>query len=433
MAATRAAALLPRPSERVAHFAQDVWSVFSPLAIKTGAVNLGQGFPNFPPPAFIKDAATTAIHTDALNQYAHPKGNLPLRTELARTFSPLFGRDLDVETNMVVTAGANGAIYAALSAYLNDGDECVVLEPFFDIYEPAITMNGGKVVYVPLRLRSGLPESTTTTTGSDWTLDLHELERHLSPRSKVLILNTPHNPTGKVFTRAELLAIGEVARKHNLLVIADEVYERLVYSGAEHVRLATLSDDLWNRTLTVGSVGKTFAVTGWRLGWAIGSEDIVRNVLNAHTRIVFCANGPLQSAAATALTHASESDFYETQTAEYAARRDTLLECFASLGLRATVPDGAYFILVDMSKVEIPDADWAEVCAVPMPSHNRDWRVCYWLTTKVGVAAIPPSSFYSRENAHLAENLARFCFCKTDETLLQAVERLQALRKYIKS
>ncbi|KAI9150967.1 arylformamidase [Blastocladiella emersonii ATCC 22665] len=417
------AARLPRCSDRVAHFVQDVWSVFSPLAIKTGAVNLGQGFPNFPPPAFIKEAAAKAIGPDLNNQYAHPKGQLALRKELATTFSPLFGRALDVEENMVVTAGANEAIYATLAAYLNPGDECIMMEPFFDQYEPNVTLNGGVPVYVPLRQQPG---------SGDWTLDIAELQAKITPRSRVIIVNTPHNPTGKVFTRAELLAIGAVAAEHNLLVIADEVYERLVYAPHAHVRMASLSEDLWNRTVTIGSAGKTFAVTGWRLGWAIGAPDVIRNVLNAHTRIVFCANAPLQLAVADALREARETGFYATQVDEYAARRDVLLAAFNDLGLTATVPHGSYFVVVDTARIAIPDDEWAEVCSVPMPSANRDWRVCFWLTTKIGVAAIPPSSFYSPENAHLAENLARFCFCKTDETLRQAVAALSKLKAYIR-
>ncbi|ORZ32972.1 putative aminotransferase [Catenaria anguillulae PL171] len=426
---------LPRAASRVAHFVQDVWSVFSPLAARTGAVNLGQGFPNFPPPDFVKHAAAASIAPDMNNQYAHPKGAPALRQQLAATFSPLFGRALDVETNMLVTAGANGAIYAALNAYVNEGDEVAILEPFFDIYEPAITLNGGTPVYVPLRLvhDAAAGADKLVDHASDWKLDIGELRSKLTlGKTKVIIINTPQNPTGKVFTRDELHEIGKVAKEFNLLVIADEVYERLVYDGKQHVRIATLSEDLWHRTITVGSAGKTFAVTGWRLGWAIGAPEIVKNVLNAHTRIVFCANAPLQLAIASSLSQAADRDYYATQTGEYAARRDKLLACFRSLGLRATIPEGSYFILVDTSRIAIPDDEWAEVSAVDMPSTNRDWRVCYWLTTKIGVAAIPPSSFYSRENAHLAENLARFCFCKTDETLDEAVAKLEALRAYIR-
>ncbi|KNE57821.1 hypothetical protein AMAG_04668 [Allomyces macrogynus ATCC 38327] len=425
--------ILPQCADRVSHFVQDVWSVFSPLAVKTGAVNLGQGFPNFPPPQFIKDAAAKSIGPDLNNQYAHPKGHLPLRKEIAATFSPLYGRKLDVEKNILVTAGANEAIFATLSAYLNPGDECIMMEPFFDQYEPNITLNGGKPVYVPLRLhhKKGAKVSDNDS-AADWTLDIDELKAHITDRSKVIIINTPHNPIGKVFSAEELRAIGQVAIDHNLLIIADEVYERLVYGDKEHVRIATLSQELWERTVTIGSAGKTFAVTGWRLGWALGPESIIQNILNAHTRIVFCANAPLQFAVADALHEANKRNYYATQVSEYAARREKLLACFKDLGLRVTVPDGSYFILVDTSRIAIPADEWKEICAVPMPSTNRDWRVCYWLTTKIGVAAIPPSSFYSPENAHLAENLARFCFCKTEETLDQAVAALQKLKPYIK-
>ncbi|KAL7750890.1 arylformamidase [Sorochytrium milnesiophthora] len=424
---------MPASSKRVAHFAQDVWSVFSTLAVQTKAANLGGGFPNFSPPKFIKDTAAAALQHDALNQYAHPRGALGLRKAqaLSTTFSPLYNRQLDVEREVIVTAGANEAIYATSCAYLDPGDECIMMEPFFDQYEPNVTLNGGVPVYVPLRMQANAAATKRTVTSADWKLDIDELKSKITARSKVIIVNTPHNPTGKVFTRQELLDISKVAVDNDLLIIADEVYERLVYKPFEHVRIATLSKELWNRTVTVGSAGKTFAVTGWRLGWAIGPDEIVSNILNAHTRIVFCANAPLQEAVASALATADRQDFYTQQVAEYDRRREKLVSALEDAGLACTVPEGSYFILADTSCIRIPQNEWDEVCRVPMPSTNRDWRVCYWMTTKIGVAAIPPTSFYSNDNAPLASNYARFCFCKTDETLDAAAAALQKLKQYI--
>ncbi|KAI9136541.1 pyridoxal phosphate-dependent transferase [Paraphysoderma sedebokerense] len=421
-----------KPADRVSHFTQDVWSVFSPLAVKCNAVNLGQGFPNFPPPEFIKNAACDAIRSNPSNQYAHPRGTPDLRKALSKTFSPLFNRELDPESNIIVTAGANEGIYATLSAFLDPEDECIIIEPFFDQYEPNITLNGGVPVYVPLRLDPSAPKDAHGNVSSgSWKLDISELKSKITSRSKVIIVNTPHNPVGKVFSRQELLEIGKVAIENNLLILSDEVYERLVYKPDEHVRIATLSEELWNRTVTIGSAGKTFAVTGWRLGFLTGPKELVQHVLNAHTRIVFCANAPLQTAVTEALNTSLHTPYYETQIREYLNRRDKLISGFKKIGLSLTVPQGSYFVLVDTSKIRVPDEDWKEIEKVKLPSDNKDWKMCYWLTTKIGIAAIPPSSFYSPTNAHLASDYARFCFCKTDETLNEALKRLEVLGKYV--
>lgn len=415
---------LPTCAARVANFSLDVWSVFSPLAIKYNAVNLGQGFPNFPPAEFVKEEAVAALEDGSHNQYAHPRGNLQLRETLSKTFSPLFGRSLDPNHNILVTSGANMGIFSTLGAYINPGDECILMEPFFDQYDANITLVHGVPVYVPLTPKGKSKD------GNDWVLDMDVLKSKITPRTKVIIVNTPHNPIGKVFTEKELKEIGQLAMEHNLLILSDEVYERMVYGPSQHVRMATLSDDLWKRTLTIGSAGKTFSVTGWRLGWVIGHESLVHHVLNAHTRMAFCANAPLQVAVSQALIQAEKQHYYETLCQDYARRSHILMDGFDRLGIPYVKPMGGYFLFADLSAVQIPETYWQEHPTPDLPE-LQDWKTCYWLTREIGVAAIPPSAFYSPPHQHLASRYARFCFCKTDATLHEAVRRLQKLNMYL--
>ncbi|KAK3828839.1 MAG: pyridoxal phosphate-dependent transferase [Benniella sp.] len=415
---------IPR-SERVAHFEQDVWSIFTPLALECQAVNLGQGFMNFSPPEFVTEAAREAVLRNDCNQYSHPKGRPRLRNALAKSYSPLFNRQLDPETEIVVTAGANEGIFSVFAGYLDQGSEVILMEPFFDQYISNITMNGGVPVYCPIRPKG---DTSKDMAASEWKIDIEELESKITPRSKIIVLNTPHNPIGKVFSQEELEEIGALAEKHNLLIISDEVYDRLYFNPKSHERIATLKG-FWERTITVGSGGKTFGTTGWRVGWLIGPKALVEPALAAHTRIVFCVNSPLQEAIAIGFEKADELGFFGSQVGAYEHKREKLLSVFRELGLPCTIPDGSYFILVNMDKVQVPkDYVFPEL----LHSRPKDFRTCYWLTKEIGVCAIPPTEFYSKPNRVLAEDFARFAFCKTDETLDAAAERLLKLKPYIK-
>ncbi|KAF9933323.1 hypothetical protein BGZ75_000792 [Mortierella antarctica] len=418
-----APALIPR-AERVAHFEQDVWSIFTPLALECQAVNLGQGFMNFPPPDFVVEAAREAVLRNDCNQYSHPKGRPRLRNALAKSYSPLFERTLDPENEIVVTAGANEGIFSIFAGYLDQGSEVILMEPFFDQYISNITMNGGVPVYCPIRPKGDISKDMSA---SEWKIDIKELESKITPRSKIIVLNTPHNPIGKVFSREELTEIGALAAKHNLLIISDEVYDRLYFDPKNHQRIATL-DGFWERTITVGSGGKTFGTTGWRVGWLIGPKALLEPALAAHTRVVFCVNSPLQEAIAVGFEQADERGFFGSQISAYDHKREKLLSVFRKLGLPCTVPEGSYFILVNTDKIQVP-ADY-EFPAL-LHSRPKDFRTCYWLTKEIGVCAIPPTEFYSKPNQKLAENFARFAFCKTDETLDAAAERLSKLSEYI--
>ena len=330
-------------------------------------------------------------------------------------------------------------MYASFLAFLNDGDEVICFEPFFDQYAPNISMSGGKIVHVPLRAPT-TTQSAQNLKASDWKVSIEELESKISPKTRMIILNTPHNPIGKVFTRQELEQIAAVAIKHELLVISDEVYDRLVYDDAQHVRMATLPG-MWDRTITVGSAGKSFCVTGWRVGWLIGPQHLIHPSLIAHSRIVFCTNAPLQDAIASGLEQVEEGNgFFEQQVQEYQSKRDFLAGVFQEIGVPITIPEGSYFILADISRFQIPESELQECEATEakfclggrVPPRSYDWQVCRWLTVKMGVAAIPPSEFYGEENRHLAEKYARFCFCKTQETLDEARKRLLKLKDYIR-
>jgi aspartate/methionine/tyrosine aminotransferase len=396
-------------ARRVRGFGATVFAEFTALAGQVGAINLGQGFPNFPAPDFVKEAARQAIAAD-LNQYARSAGHPRLVQALAQTYGPLFQRELDPLAEIVVTVGATEGIFATVQALVEPGDEVILIEPFYDSYPAAVTMAGGQPVYVPLR------GPARARSAAEWRLDRDELAAAFSPRTKLLLLNTPLNPLGKVFSRTELAEIAELAQRHNITVLSDEVYEWMVYAPAEHVRIATLPG-MWERTVTVGSAGKTFSVTGWKIGWAIAPRPLAHAILMAHQWIPFAVSTPMQEAIAVALEEAPDRGYFTWLSAMYQAKRDMLLTALDSVGLTPIAPDGSYFIVVDTSGLAVP----AE------PGTPRDVTVCRWLTREIGVAAIPPSPFYSPPHQGLSADLARFTFCKTDDMLLAAAERLRRL------
>jgi aspartate/methionine/tyrosine aminotransferase len=404
----------PLAADRVRSFGVTVFAEFTALANEVGAVNLGQGFPNFPAPDFVKAAARQAIGAD-INQYARSAGHPRLVNALAARYGPLFGRTLNPLTEIVVTVGATEGIFATVQALVNPGDEVILIEPFYDSYPAVVTMAGGTVVYVPLRAPA------EATSAAEWRLDLDELAAAFSPRTKLLILNTPLNPLGKVYTLVELSSIATLAQQHDIAVLSDEVYEWMVYPTAqhpvEHVRLATLPG-MWERTITLGSAGKTFSVTGWKIGWAIAPPHLAHALTMAHQWIPFAVATPLQEAVAVALEQAEERDYFAELRTMYQAKRDLLLNALDDVGLTPMTPDGSYFIVVDTRKLPV-DAQ---------PGARRDVAVCRWFTREIGVAAIPPSPFYSVAHQELTDNLARFTFCKTDEMLHEAARRLQRLR-----
>ncbi|KAJ1863256.1 arylformamidase [Coemansia sp. RSA 989] len=408
----------------------DVWTMMNQVSASVDAVNLGQGYMSFPPRDFIKRAAQDAFVEDTHNQYAPPRGRQHLLDQIAPRFSQKFGRPIDSSSEVSIHAGANEALLSVFTAFLEVGQnqEAILIEPAFDQYTPNVIMAGGKPVYVPLRVATAKDPASEVISSSDWKLDMDELEAAISPKTRILVLNTPHNPVGKVFSRSELEAIADVSRRHNLLVVSDEVYEHLTY-GAEHISIATLPG-MWERTITVGSAGKLFGVTGWRVGWAVGPQDLIQPTLAAHTRIVFTTNTPLQEGVASAFKQAASNGFFDSQREEYQQRRNRLMEIFDDVGLPYVVPDGAYYLLVNAAAIKIPDT-----YEFPpfIEQRGPNFKLVYFFIKEFGVSGIPPTEFYSDEHKPLANDYIRFAFCKTDQGLEDASKRLQKLKQYLQS
>jgi kynurenine aminotransferase len=285
-------------------------------------------------------------------------------------------------------------------------------------------MPGGKIVYVPLHPPS--KGAIETSSAADWTIDFEELSKAITPRTKMIVINTPHNPIGKVFSEEELLKIGELCVKNNIIILSDEVYDRLYYVPFK--RIATLSPEIERLTITVGSAGKNFYATGWRVGWLIGPPHLIQYVAAAHTRICYSSVSPLQEACAIGFEKADSLGFWDKSKAEMKAKMTLFNSIWDELGLPYSDPEGGYFVLVNMKKVKLPDG-------YPFPPHvadrPRDFKLAWFLIQEVGVAAIPPTEFYTDGNAWIAEDYLRFAVCKNDDVLETAKERLRGLKKYI--
>lgn len=416
-------------AKRIETFGETVWSEFTPLAQKYQAVQLGQGFPDFPAPDFVLAAAQTAIHNN-LNQYTRMQGHPRLVKALANTYSPLFGRELDPMNDILVTVGATEGIFAVISALVNPGEEVIMLEPFYDAYPTDTILNEGVPVYVPLRPPK-VPKGTITS-ANDWKLDFDELESKITPKSKILIFNNPTNIPGKVWTREEMEEVARLAKKHNLIVLSDEVYEWMTYDDATHIRMASLPG-MWERTITLGSAGKSFSVTGWKVGWAIAPPHFTTALGTIHQFDCFTHGTPLQEAIAVAFEQAEEKNYFPDLKQMYWRKRDKLVATLRDCGLAPVVPKGSYFVMADTSS--IPSSVFmGKGKAEPgiggdgPKEETRSYQFCRWLTRELGVGAIPPSAFFSKENAHIAENFVRFTFCKRDEVLDAAATKLHKLR-----
>ncbi|EST08704.1 Aminotransferase, class I/classII [Kalmanozyma brasiliensis GHG001] len=429
----------------------DVWTLFNPVVFPT-AINLGQGFMNWQPPSYILDTLTKEMASRVdLHHYSHPKGRPRLREAISEFYSPEFrlpsgeaeaegegkvgeqrqasGRKLNIETEVQITSGANGGIYSVMGAFINDGDGVVCIEPFFDQYNAEILFHGGKPLYVPLLPPSGGGKHDS----NDWTLDMTHLESVLSQSStKALILNTPHNPVGKVFSPTELGEIARLCVKHDILVVADEVYDCLTFDGHTHTRIASFTG-MWDRTLTVGSAGKSFACTGWRVGWLIGPNHLVGPARAVHTRITFAVNSSAQEGAAIGLEAATKEKFFETQIDQYAQRRQLLVDALDAIGLDYTVPHGGYFVMADASKIQIPDG-WVKENDVPQGilQKEEDYLKAWFIAKVCDVVVIPATAFYSdKGGAEVGKNYVRFSFCKDDQ-IEQAAPRLKKLVPFLK-
>ena len=377
-------------SRKARRFTESVIREMTRLCRQHGAVNLAQGFPDFPAPQEIKDAACRAIEAD-VNQYAITWGAKGLRDAIASKAKRWYGMDVDPERQIAVTCGATEAMIASILALVDPGDEVVVFEPFYENYAPDAILAGAEPRFVPLR-------------PPDWTFDPDELAAAFGPKTRGIILNTPNNPTGKVFTADELEAIAHLCRKWDVVVFSDEIYEHIVYDGARHVPIATLPG-MADRTVTINALSKTYSVTGWRVGWTIASPELTSGIRKVHDFLTVGAAAPLQEAGAAAL--ALPDGYYRDLAAAYRARRDLLVEGLRGAGFQCEPPRGAYYILADARALGCAD----------------DVLFAKRLVETAGVGAVPGSSFFSR--ADLGRTFLRFAFPKREETLREAVDRLQ--------
>ncbi len=379
-------------SLKAEQFTESVIREMTRLALEYNAVNLAQGFPDFAAPAEIKRAAQEAIAAD-INQYAITWGARELRQAIAEKFRRTQGLEIDPEREITVCCGSTEAMMSAMMAVINPGDEVVIFEPFYENYGPDAILSGATPRFVRLR-------------PPEWTFDREELTAAFGLQTKAIILNTPNNPTGKVFTREELEFIRDLCARFDALAITDEIYEHILYDGAEHISIARL-DGMRERTITVNALSKTYSVTGWRVGWAIASPEITGAIRKVHDFLTVGAAAPLQQAGAVALR--LPEGYYEKLAADYRVRRDRTLAILEEAGLACFKPAGAYYIMADISPFGFPD----------------DVAFSRYLVKEIGVAVVPGSSFYS----HPADGSqqVRFCFCKTDKTLDAAGQRLKKL------
>jgi aspartate/methionine/tyrosine aminotransferase len=379
-------------SQRIANFTESVIREMTRLAMRHSATNLAQGFPDFPAPEALKRAAAEAIHAD-INQYSITWGAKPFRDAIAEKYVRHYAMQFDPEREITVCCGATEGMIATMLAVLDEGDEIVLFEPFYENYRPDSELCGARTRFVSLR-------------APDWSFDREELRRAFTPRTKAIILNSPNNPTGKVFTREELEFIAGLCQEFDALAITDEIYEHIVYDGAAHIPMISLPG-MRERSILVNSMSKTYSVTGWRVGWVLAPPDLTDSIRKVHDFITVGAASPLQQAGVMALGMPDE--YYAGLAAEYSGKRDHIVASLEGAGLKCSIPHGAYYVMADISRTGFHD----------------DVSFVRHLIENIGIAAVPGSSFFS----HPADGarFVRFCFCKKYETLEIARNKLSRL------
>lgn len=378
-------------NQRLEPFGSTIFADITSRAVAAGAINLGQGFPNFDGPDFVKEAAIEAIH-QGMGQYAPTNGLPDLVAAIAERYRPALGA-IDPARHVTVTSGCTEALAAAFLGVLQPGDGVILIEPTYDAYPADVALAGAHPQFLTLE-------------PPNFRLDPEKLESVITKESRAIVVNTPHNPCGRVLGSEELEAIAEICRRHDLIAITDEVYEHMVYEG-EHISLGSL-EGMWERTITLSSLGKTFSLTGWKVGWAVAPADLTNAVRSAHQFLTFATATPLQYAAAVALR--APGSYYQELADSYRSKRDLLAAGLDRLGLEVFMPAGTYFLMADHSRF----GDRDDVAFVRR------------LIDEVGVAAIPPSAFY--HDPEVAKHLVRFAFCKDEPTLVEALDRLSNLK-----
>ena len=383
-------------ADRISQFQESIIRMMTRLAMEHGAINLSQGFPDFDTPEPVKEAAAKAI-ADGKNQYSPTWGIAPLRERLAELYTDYLGWDVNPAEHVTVTCGVTEAVNAAMLAMLNPGDEIIIIEPAHENYIPSAIFAGAKPVAVPLE-------------EPGYRLDADRLAAAVTPRTKALLLNTPHNPTGRVFDAEEIAGVVDVVVKNDLVLITDEIYDRILYDGRQHVYPGGL-EAIKERTITVGGLSKTFAMTGWRLGYVVAPTHLSAAVRPVHDFLTVCAPHPLQAAAVTAL-HLPQS-YYDSMTADYHQRREVMMAILDEFGFSAATPEGAYYVLADYSQVQAPQAGWDSM------------KFAVWMVEEIGVAVVPGIVFYSLEG--YGDHSVRFAFPKKIATLKAAGEQMRKM------
>jgi aspartate/methionine/tyrosine aminotransferase len=379
-------------ADRLARFGFTIFSEMTALALEHDAINLGQGFPNWDGVDFVKEAARRSMEEGGSDQYPPSPGIPELRDAIAGRYGPMLGRQIDPATEVTVTCGCTEGLAATFLGLIDPGDEVILIEPYYDAYPVFVAMTGAAPRYVTLR-----------PPGFD--LDLEALRSVFSPRTRAIVVNNPHNPTGRVLSDGELSAIAELCNEFDALAITDEVYEEMVY-GVEHRRLATY-DGMWDRTVTLSSIGKTFSLTGWKVGWGIAPPALTAGLRAAHQFLTFTTPTPVQHGAVAAMR--APERFYQDLRAGYRKKRDLLAEGLSSVGFEVYPPQGTYFMMAGFSRFGFPD----------------DRSFCRYLVERARVVAIPPSVFYHQPED--GSRLVRFAFCKDEAMLTEALHRLQVL------
>uniref|UniRef100_A0A8C6W3T7 Kynurenine--oxoglutarate transaminase 1 n=1 Tax=Nannospalax galili TaxID=1026970 RepID=A0A8C6W3T7_NANGA len=416
------------PARRLDGIDHNPWVEFIKLSNEYDVVNLGQGFPDFSPPDFAVKAFQQATSGDfMLNQYTMAFGYPPLTKLLASFFGKLLGQELDPFKNVLVTVGAYGALFTAFQALVDKGDEVIIIEPAFDCYEPMTLMAGGRPVFVSLKPNPA-PKGQLDTS-SDWQLDPTELASKFTSRTKALVLNTPNNPLGKVFSKAELELVAGLCQQHDTVCIADEVYQWLVYDGHQHVSIASLPG-MWGRTLTIGSAGKSFSATGWKVGWVLGPDNIMKHLRTVHQNSVF--HCPTQAQAAVAQCFEQEQQHFGQPSSYFLQfpqamqlNRDHMIHSLQSVGLKPLTPQGSYFLIVDISDFKSTMPSLPGAVDEPYDRRFAKWMIKNKVGSSTGCILVKVSIFFSRPHQKDFDHYLRFCFVKDEATLQAMDERLQ--------